>query len=665
MAGHFQEFIAWITAHPYAALVLLFFTSLLDAVFLIGAFVPAAAVLFGLGALVALGSVDYWPAVLVASAGAVAGDFLSFYLGRRYGDQLFDWKLLRRYPEAIANGRRFFERHGGKGVMLARFLGPMRAITPAVAGAARMDLRLFLLADSAAAVPWAMLYITPGVVFGASLGLASEVAGRLALLLLILVAVLGLSLWLMQLILATVRRHAEDWIGALLDWSRRHRRLGKFGAALADSEQPETPVLALMALVLLIISAAVLNILGAPESPMQPLPWDAAVFIGLRELHTPWGLSLAQAVLQWGEWTVFAPVAAAGLLSLALRRSPRAAAHWLAALVFGGALSLGLYLIPTLPPPQTLLGGPDMGLSNPRELVLAVVIYSFVPVLLARQRPAPQAALLYGGAVSLLLLLSLAQLYAGTQWFSLVLFSLVVGVIWTALLGLGYRRHRPERIPGRGFLIPVLGTFLIASALQWRQLEPPQANPAEPGSAAVALSASAWWETGWESLPPRRVDVRGRDRQLLNVQWAGDLSDIDQLLQDRGWQRPQPLGAAGMLRWLSSATPISELPLLPRFHAGAHQVLSLRRGIDDSHQYLLRLWPSGQLLDDGRALWIGTLVVQEARPVARLLRYPINTDIYTQALDSLQLPLPGVEAKAARRAGASYTTLLLRPAPSG
>ena len=178
-----HSFLGWTQAHPGWALGLLFTAALLDAVFLLGVFVPAGLVLFAVGTLVALDALPLWTAVLVAAAGGLAGDSLSFWIGRRYGEALFEQPWLHRRRALLTHARGFFERHGGKGVLIGRFLGPLRAVLPTVAGTAGMRWSLFLAADATASTAWALAFILPGVVFGASIGLAAEVAGRLALLL--------------------------------------------------------------------------------------------------------------------------------------------------------------------------------------------------------------------------------------------------------------------------------------------------------------------------------------------------------------------------------------------------------------------------------------------------------------------------------------------------
>ena len=642
MTEALQQFLDWVNAHPNWALLLLLLASCLDAIFIVGAFVPAAVVLFAVGALVALGSLDLWVAVIVAAIGAVLGDGFSFWLGRRYGEALFAHRVFQRYPDAVSNARRFFERYGVQGVMLARFLGPVRAITPALAGASGQRAWVFITADGVAALAWALTYILPGVVFGASLGLAAEVAGRLATLLLSLIVLLWLAIWFSGLLGRRLQVHAETLIGGMLDWSRRHRRLRTFGAALADPKQPETPVLALLALILLAFSGAWLYLWSAPGLHPYPGAVDAAIFQTLRDLHTPWGMALAQLALQLGEWPVYGPVALVTFVILLLLRKRRASAHWLAALGFGAALSLGLHAIPTLPPPYQFFGTPAPQGYSARDLVLVTVIYGFLPVLLSTGRSAAARRLFYGTSIGLLVLIVLAQLYLGAQWYSVALFSLIVASVWAALLGLGYRRHRPEVLPARRVLAPIVLAFVVAAGLQVAdtRLQAPQAPPTYK-----ALSIDEWQTQAWARLPAQRQDVAGRLKQPFQLQWAGTLAEIDSELRAAGWVDPLPLSLANALHWLSSDIPVDELPLLPQVHAGQHPALMLRLPAEGERQYLLRLWPSGYRLDDGRPLWIASISLGEARSFYRLLRYPV-TQTATPDITPLLQTLPTVTRQA-------------------
>lgn len=647
-------FLDWVAAHPGPALLLLFFVAALDAIFIIGAFVPAGILLFGIGALIGLDRLNLWPSVCIAAAGAVIGDALSFWLGRHFGDRLFEHRWLARYPEALARSRRFFERHGGKGVMAARFLGPVRAITPALAGASGMPAWLFLLADGVAAVAWALAYLAPGIAFGASLELAAEVAGRLALLVLMLFVLALFGIALARGMVSGVSRHAEHWVGALLDYSRRHRRLGRFGAALADPDQPETPVLALLALLLTAVGAMLLVAVLGTALHDGPMWFDAAIYQSLRELRTPWGVDFAAFVVQLGDWRVYGSVAIAVLVGLAWQRQPRAVAHWLAAAGFGAVLAVGLALAPLLPEPFEYFMHPPGVAGLQRDLPLAVTLYGFLPVLLTTGRGTAVRVLIYGVAVSVLSLLILAGLYLGTHWASQSLITTLIGVVWVALLGLGYRRHRARKVTVLPFLlmspVAVLLAVLVRAPIEAGAL------PVQAAATARTLPLETWWQGGWQQLPSQRVDLAGRARQTLNLQWVEPLPAIRQSLLASGWTLPPPLSATQTLRWLAPETPMSALPVLPQAHEGRHQDLLLRRDLDRDHQHSLRLWHSGLNTDAGTPIWVGMLAVQQRRSLLGLLHLPLTLVEPPVALPLLS-SLQGMQVREA-----SPGVWLLRPA---
>ena len=141
-------------------------------------FVPGTVVMFGIGAMIAAGSMELLPTLLLAAVGAVLGDGISYLIGRHYHQRLRVIWPFRNYPDMIARGVDFFHKHGGKSVLLARFVGPVRPLIPAVAGMLDMPARRFFAGGYAASALWAPAYILPGLLFGASLGLAAEIAGR-------------------------------------------------------------------------------------------------------------------------------------------------------------------------------------------------------------------------------------------------------------------------------------------------------------------------------------------------------------------------------------------------------------------------------------------------------------------------------------------------------
>ena len=638
--------LTWVAAHPQWTLGVVFLCCLGESIIVLGVLIPTTLVLLAAGALVGLGSLGFWPVVAAAVAGAMAGDSINFWAGRYWGNRALESHYAQRYQEAIARSRSLLENHGAKALVLARFIGLVRPFVAAIAGAYRMSLLRFAGVELFASLIWAVPLVVLGVVFGASLDLAAEVAARLAILFVVLFVALALLIWAVSGAVGGLQRRAEGWISALLDWSHRHRRLGRLGEWLADPGQPETPALALLAVALFVLGWLWLWIWwGAGQTPG---PFDTLAWQAVQDLRTPFTTVLALWLAQLANGGVYAPVAAVVLITLLLLRRSRAAAHWLAAVAFGTALSLSLYWLLDVPDPVNYYRGIAAVRFGGRDLVLATVIYGFVPVLLATRRSQAVRTLYYGVAASLIALMLAADVYRGAVWLSTGLFSVVFGALWVALLGVGYRRHGAEAIPAREVLPLAAGVLIAAAALQ-SSAELRSGFEAQAGSVR-SLPAALWWQQAYVELPSYRVDAAGHNKQPLAVQWRGELPHIEAALRAAGWESPLPLTWDNTLRWLAVNAPIAELPILPQVHAGTHQALMLRRSLGPGEQWLVRLWPSGTVAGSV-PVWVGTLTRQTSRGALRLVRYPQTEMEYDTPLAALDGDLPGFEARRAMHPG--------------
>ena len=131
--------------------------------------------------------------VAFAAAGALAGDTVSYALGRRYGRSLIQrFRLLRRRLEPVVDeAERHFEEHGGRSVFVARFVGALRAVVPVVAGISRLPVRTFLAFDAPAAVVWAALTMSLGALLGPQVADRVDQVGTVVS----VVAVVALAAW--------------------------------------------------------------------------------------------------------------------------------------------------------------------------------------------------------------------------------------------------------------------------------------------------------------------------------------------------------------------------------------------------------------------------------------------------------------------------------------
>ena len=127
---------------------------------------PGTSLLIAAGALMAAGSLPYFPVMAGAVLGAVLGDTVSFWIGHRFGPGIARVWPFTRSPELLPSGIRFFARHGGKSVFIGRFFGPVRAVIPLAAGVMRMQRGRFWLANVTSALVWAPMLLFAGDAVG-------------------------------------------------------------------------------------------------------------------------------------------------------------------------------------------------------------------------------------------------------------------------------------------------------------------------------------------------------------------------------------------------------------------------------------------------------------------------------------------------------------------
>lgn len=342
-----QPLLDWTTQHPYWAGAAVFLVSLAESLVVIGLFIPGTVVMFGVGALVAAGALDFWTTLGWAAMGAIAGDGMSYWLGRRYRGGLRNLWPFSRFPQVMARGEAFFLRHGGKSILLGRFVGPVRPVIPAIAGMLGMPPVRFYLANILSALGWAPAYILPGVVFGASLELAGAVATRLAFFFALLVLTIWSGIWAIRHGMMWLQPRFERRLILLQAWAggaapAMSYSLRKLVAALLDPAQPESRALLIFAGVLIAAAWAFFGILEDVVTRDPLVLADSTVYHLLRELRTPFGDSIMIMLTGLGDAAVTLPVVIAVLVWLLWKRVWRPAVYWLAAVGFGAALTVTL-----------------------------------------------------------------------------------------------------------------------------------------------------------------------------------------------------------------------------------------------------------------------------------------------------------------------------------
>src|SRR5215204_649696 len=149
----------------------------------VGLLVPGETAVVVGGVVAAAGDVELVPLIGLVWLAAAAGDVASFALGRRLGRPFLErhGPRLRVGPERLGQVERFYARHGGSAVLLGRFVGLVRAVSPFVAGASGLELRRFVPWSLVGTLAWAATFTLVGYGFSESFADSGETAARIAL----------------------------------------------------------------------------------------------------------------------------------------------------------------------------------------------------------------------------------------------------------------------------------------------------------------------------------------------------------------------------------------------------------------------------------------------------------------------------------------------------
>ena len=603
----FDNTVAWIGAHPQAAGLLIFAIAFCDAVIVLGAIVPALPLMVAIGVLIGMGEIAGPYAVACAALGAFAGDGLSYWIGRRWGNALRGVWPFRRYPQLLDRGEALFRRNAIKSILVARYVGAVRPFVPAIAGMAKMPLPRYLQASGFACLSWAVLFLLPGWALGQAYDAVAAVADKLALVLLGLLVALALAWAVVLYSWRWFAMNADSLLARLLRWSDQHPLLGRYAAALIDRRRPESAPLLLLAVCLFAVAwlwawfSASLMLRGGP------LLLDHDVYAFMFALRNPLADRMMATLAAIGSAPVLGLASLAALLWLLWRRRWKAALHWLGAIAVGLALTEGLDALVDMPRPPIAAAG--FGFPSV-AVTMTTVVFGFFAVLIARELPGRQRVWPYLVTGIATALVGFARLYLGAHWLSDIIGGVLLGAIWVLLIGIAYRRHSERSFWMRPLGWTFYGTFLLAACWVGPRSAPQTLARFEPPPPARTLATATWEARGV-----------GDPRQRFDLEIAGELAPLRARLEARGWRVQPAADWVAVLGLLDDDVAPAQRPVLPLALDAHPERLLLRRAEPaDPHRIeVLRLWPAPARLDDGTPLWVARYDTMQLRRRLRLL----------------------------------------------
>jgi membrane-associated protein len=160
---HLGEIIAQYGVWTYVVLFVIIFC---ETGLVVTPILPGDSLLFAVGTFAATGALDLGTVLILLSVAAILGDTVNYACGAFIGPKVFrqNSRFLKR--EYLDRTQRFYERHGGKTIVLARFMPIIRTFAPFVAGIGRMSYPRFLAYNVFGGIIWVLIFVIAGYAFG-------------------------------------------------------------------------------------------------------------------------------------------------------------------------------------------------------------------------------------------------------------------------------------------------------------------------------------------------------------------------------------------------------------------------------------------------------------------------------------------------------------------
>jgi membrane protein DedA with SNARE-associated domain/membrane-associated phospholipid phosphatase len=470
----------------WAALLIVFALPALEASAFVGFVFPGEiAVILG-GVLASQHRIGLVQVIALAVAGAVMGDAVGYFVGKRWGRRFLEHTfgripfLGRHVTKSLPYAQAYLARRGGSAVFFGRWTAALRVLVPGLAGMAGVRYRTFALFNFLGGLAWATTFVLLGYAAGRSYRRVEHFAGRLGLLLLLLIVAVGVILAIGR----WIARHPER-VRSLWDRQLERPRVARFRARyrrqidfLLNRFRPGTAVGLSLTVSFVVIGLAswAAGIIGQDVVANQDLTRvDLPVKHFFDAHRTHLATSWMKVLTQLGSWAFIVPLFLAIGLVWRWRRTT-----WLPLVMFTasiGGVSLLRFLVGELvdrPRPAPPLGlGPFTGPSFPSgHTVKTVAAYGMLAALYSHEtRSWARRVVAWMGAFIVALVVGFTRLYLGAHWLTDVLGAYALGTAWlfALLFTLGAVRGRTRPVPERAPPVDSRGAMVGG----------PQARPSE------------------------------------------------------------------------------------------------------------------------------------------------------------------------------------------
>jgi len=607
-----------------------FFAALLETTLAVGLLLPRSTIILFLGALSARGYLDMGDLIWFSVLGAVIGDNINYFLGRKYGTKWLQGGLWILKENHIIKARNFMDAHGAKSIFLGRFIPSIKELAPFLAGSVKMNKRTFMFWNVLGAIGWGFQWVLAGYLFAQSLNLAELWLSRAGLFLAFLL-ILAITLYLFKCLI--IKKGKEFWIiisslwqsfkeavsnnEHVLLWSQNHPRIILFFQARLDRNEFSGLMLSILTLAFLYVIAL---LAGIVEGLITSDPIVAAD-IRIANLFFAFRAETLTTIFSWitllGKSQIILVFIAVTVALLWLWRKNDYLFPLFIAVVGSETFTyLGKLAFHRPRPELAVYMEPSFSFPS-GHATIAVAFYGFLGYFLICFSQSWNAKInIFFSTIVIIMAIGFSRIYLGVHYISDVWSGYLVGAMWLIIAisfseWLKHKNRKRAALSSRKAARPIsfgLGLtailFYLGFALSYH---PPLAS--KPANNAVVVSKSMDIFVN-EQLKYTETPIGERQEPVNFIFLAGSDDQLISALQQAGWRftdKPSLLSFSKVINALMFKTAYPSAPISPSFWNAKTQDFSLSKTTGEntySHAHHVKIWRTNSMLKTGSHIYV-------------------------------------------------------------
>lgn len=632
---YFGQINTFFEHHLYWAEFFAFVVALAESLPLIGTIIPGSVTMTVIGIFVGRGVIPLSLTLFFATLGAIIGDTVGFWIGHHYNEGLRRIWPFKKHPNWLTAGESFFHKHGGKSILLGRFVGPARSTVPLIAGLMRFTWSRFFLAAVPSAVLWALAYLVPGVLIGAiSLELPKGKTFEFTAISLGIIIFLWLVFWAVQRFFTLIVSYINRTIDRIWSWCTEHHGSRFFIRLIKNQDEPDDHHQLTMSLVALFTGTLFLilwlNVIFKTSLLAQNLPLFHFLE-SLRTSHTD-NLFIFFTTVAYDKFVLCVGFAIAAVF--ALQKNWRACFHLIALIILASGAVFVFKHAYYSPRPIGLAVYNKSSSFPSGHATMGTVLLGFLAYCCAQYSREGLRWISYTLAGIVIALITFSRIYLGAHWLTDVIGGFLLGMTILLIVIVSYRR-RNAILSHRKTNLIFIPLFLLAcwsySAITTMQKQRDMYATSFPQQ---TITEQQWWDNPTLYLPIYRNNRFGKPIQPFNIQWVGSIDNIRALLINNGWQvDPRQPTLKKTLQRLTNKNPAQQMPLFALLYRNKPPALLLYKVLNKNEVIVeLRLWESGVTFSEpAKPLWIGTI---NFRLAAKKHKLPLTSQTDVTLIDN-------------------------------